>query len=170
MNKIVQHIWNKIRSENTEELTPIFDNETPIRTTSKVLPWYTSKPCESVKKSHISHCVYDSTWEATEAFILEKSKFVDSFVKNDHLGFIILYNYNGVIRKFYPDFIIRLIDGSHLVLEVKGQDNLHNKTKREFLSQWVKALNNHGGFGRWHCNVSFNPGDLEDILKNTINN
>ncbi len=47
---------------------------------------------------------------------------VDAWVKNDHLGIEILYVYNGVVRKFRPDFIIRLANGKMLVLEIKGQD------------------------------------------------
>ena len=104
MNKIIQHIWTEIRAENTQKLTPIFDREKPIRSTSDVRTWYTSKPCEWTDKSHISHCVYDSGWEASEAYFLDKSDLVESFVKNDHLGFYILYNHKGVIRKYYPDY------------------------------------------------------------------
>jgi hypothetical protein len=36
-----------------------------------------------------------------------------------------------------------------LVLEVKGQDNQELQTKREFLTEWVRAVNEHGGFARW---------------------
>nr|NQU89446.1 type III restriction endonuclease subunit R [Bacteroidota bacterium] len=164
MNKIIQHIWTEIRAENTQKLTAIFDKERPIRTTSDVRTWYTSKPCEWVDKSHISHCVYDSGWEASEAYFLEKSNLVTSFVKNDHLGFSILYNFKGVIRKYYPDFMIRLANGEYLILETKGVDCQQNQTKREFLSEWVKAVNTHGGFGKWNWDVSFHPSDLEQIL------
>ena len=91
--------------------------------------------------------------------------FVQSFVKNDpHLGFVIFYNYKGVIRKYYPDVIARLSNGEHLILEIKGQDDQQNQTKREFLNEWVKAVNEHGGFGRWHCAVSFSPSDLEQKI------
>jgi type III restriction enzyme len=89
MNKIVQHIWTEIRAENTEKLVPVFDKEMPILSTANVGTWWTSKPCEWLSKSHISHCVYDSSWEASEAYFLEKSEYVKSFVKNDHLGFVI---------------------------------------------------------------------------------
>ena len=76
MNKIVQHIWNEIRAENTEILTPIFNKERPIRSTSDVKTWYTSKPCELVEKSHISHCVFDSSWEAQESYFFENSSII----------------------------------------------------------------------------------------------
>ena len=168
MNKIIQHIWTTIRTENTQKLIPIFDREKPIRSTSDVRTWYTSKPCEWTDKSHISHCVYDSGWEASEAYFLDRSDLVESFVKNDHLGFYILYNHNGVIRKYYPDFMIRLSNGEYLILETKGIDNQQNKTKREFLNEWVKAVNNHSGFGKWYCRVSFHPSDMEHILKKCL--
>jgi type III restriction enzyme len=165
MNKIIQHIWTQIRAENTEKLTAVFDKERPIRSTGDMRTWYTSKPCEGIDKSHISHCVYDSGWEASEAYFLEKSDLVKSFVKNDHLGFFILYNFNGVIRKYYPDFMIRLINGEYLILETKGVDSQQNQTKREFLNEWINAVNTHGGFGKWHWDVSFHPSDMEVKIK-----
>ena len=54
--------------------------------------------------------------------------------------------------------------GKMLVLEVKGQDTQQNKTKRQFLAEWVAAVNGHGGFGRWACDVSFDPADIRGIL------
>lgn len=168
MNKIVQHIWTAIRSENTEKLTPVFDKEKPIRSTEDVRIWYTSKPCEWTEKSHISHCVYDSGWEASEAYFFDKSELVESFVKNDHLGFTILYNHKGIIRKFYPDFILKLVNGDYLVLETKGVDSQQNQTKREYLNEWINAVNNHGGFGKWHWDVSFHPSDIEGLIKKCL--
>ena len=171
MSRIIQHIWNEIRTENSEKLTPVFDREYPMRSTADVWTWHTSKPCEWLKKSHISHCVYDSTWEACEAYLLDSSNYVHSFVKNDHLGFAVFYNYRGVIRKYYPDFIVRLkkdesrANDEYLILEVKGQDTDQDKTKREFLAAWVNAVNGHGGFGKWHWAVSFEPSDLNAKLK-----
>lgn len=169
MNKIVQHIWSAIRAENTEKLTPVFDKEKPIRSTGDIRTWYTSKPCEWIEKSHVSHCVYDSGWEASEAYFFDKSDLVSSFVKNDHLGFTIFYNYKGVIRKFYLDFIIRLSNGEFLVLETKGVDSQQNQVKREYLNEWVKAVNTHGGFGKWHWKVSFDPSDIGTKLKECFN-
>jgi adenine-specific DNA-methyltransferase len=36
--------------------------------------------------------------------------------------------------------------------------------KREFLGEWIEAVNEQGGFGRWACDVSFSPSDLPEIL------
>lgn len=165
MNKIVQHVFNAIRFENTEDLVPIFDKDMPLKSTSKMTTWYTSKRCEIVQKSHISHVVFDSTWEASEAFELDRNEDVISWVKNDHIGFVINYVYGGVIHKFYPDFLIKLRNDVMLILEVKGIDDQKNKTKREYLNEWVKAVNSDGRFGKWCWDVSFRTSDIKDIIK-----
>jgi type III restriction enzyme len=126
--------------------------------------WYTGKPCHPTKRSHINQCVFDSTWEASEAFTLDHDDRVQAWVKNDHLGFEIIYIFNGVVRKFRPDYLIRLANGTTLVLEVKGQDSTQNQTKRRFLAEWVLAVNQHGDFGRWASDVSRDPSDVRDIL------
>ena len=164
MTKVVQHIWEAIRFENTEKLEPVFDRDHPIRSTGDMGTWYTGKPCEHTVKSHINFCVYDSAWEASESFELDHNPEVTAWVKNDHLGFEVLYVYRGVVRKYRPDFIIRLSSGDMLVLEVKGQDSDQDRTKRRFLDEWVNAVNAHGGFGRWTWAVSMTPGDIPDIL------
>jgi type III restriction enzyme len=165
MTKIVQHIMQAIKTENTESLVPIFDSERPIRATGDMLPWFTGRPCEHTKRSHVNMCVYDSTWEATESAELDRNKNVAAWVKNDHLGFEIPYVYRGVVRVFRPDFLVRLTSGRVLVLEVKGQDDEQNRTKREFLAEWVKAVNGQGGFGSWASDVSRHPKDVVTILE-----
>ena len=164
MTKVVQHIWEAIRFENTEKRALVFDQDNPIRATSNMGTWYTGKPCEYTTRSHINFCVFDSAWEASEAFELDQNTSVDAWVKNDHLGFEVLYIYRGVVRKYRPDFIIRLKSGNHMILETKGQDTEQNKTKRRFLDEWVKAVNEHGGFGQWCWGVSKDPGDIKDVV------
>jgi len=55
------------------------------------------------------------------------SEAVSAWVKNDHLGFEVLYVYRGIVRKYRPDFLVRLANGEFLVLEIKGQ-NIEQKT------------------------------------------
>jgi type III restriction enzyme len=89
-------------------------------------------------------------------------------VKNDHLGFEVLYVFGGVVRKYRPDFLIRLTDGTMLVLEVKGQDNEQARTKRQYLQEWAAAVTAHGGFGRWVSDTSFTPPDVPGILERHV--
>ncbi|MCG3197116.1 MAG: hypothetical protein GHCLOJNM_01600 [bacterium] len=164
LSRVVQHVWEAIRQENTERLTPVFDRDHPIRATGDMRTWYTGKPCERTKKSHINVCVYDSTWEASDAFALDDSEAVAAWVKNDHLGFEILYVYRGVVRKYRPDFLIHLTNAVMLVLETKGQEAEQDKVKRLYLDEWTQAVNAHGGFGQWHAAVVQNPGEIRDVL------
>ena len=168
MTKVVQHIREAIRFENTEKLEPVFDQDRPIRATGDMRTWYTAKPCEPTKHCHINFCVFDSTWESTEAFVLDHASEVAAWVKNDHLGFEVLYIHRGVVRKYRPDFLIRLGSGDMLVLETKGRDSDQDRTKRRFLDEWVRAVNAHGGFGRWAWDVSTAPGDIQDILARNL--
>lgn len=166
MSRVVQHIWEAVRQKNTERLTPVFDRDHPIRTTGEMRAWYTGKSRERTKKSHINVCVYDSAWEASDAFILDNSDTVAAWVKNDHLGFEVLYIYRGVVRKYRPDFLVKLSNGDMLVLETKGKDTEQDKAKRLYLDEWVKAVNAHGEFGQWRAAVTKQPGEIRDILIN----
>lgn len=164
MSRVVQHVWEAIRHENMERLLPVFDCHHPIRATGDMRTWYTGKPCERTRKSHINVCVYDSTWEASDVFILDEAEVVSAWVKNDHIGFEILYVYRGVVRKYRPDFLIRLKNGDMLVLETKGRDTEQDKVKRHYLDEWIQAVNTQGGFGQWHAAVLLNPGEIRDFL------
>ena len=168
MNKVIQHIWNEIRAVNTSQLSPVFDKEHPIRSTAGVRTWWTSRPCEDFPNSHINFVVVDNKMEYLEARTINDSDVVESFVKNDHLGFAIIYNFQGIVSRYFPDFIIKLKTGNHLIIETKGLDRDKDKTKRAFLDEWCKAVNQHGGFGKWSWAVSFDANDLDGILKTNV--
>ena len=168
MNKVVQHIWEALRFENTQELVPVFDTERPIRATGDMLTWWTSRVRVPGMKSHINVAVYDSTWEASESNEFDRNENVVAWVKNDHLGFVIHYTFQGVVHTYYPDFLIRLNTGEMLVLETKGKDDQQNQTKRKFLDEWVRAVNTDGRFGKWKWAVSKSPADVKGVLSKSL--
>lgn len=162
MNTIVNHIFNEIRCENTQSLTPVFDTDKPIRSTGDMRTWYTSKPCEYTLKSHINFCVFDSTWEYNVAFQLDRSPKVKAWVKNDHINFEIPYIFKGVVHKYRPDFIIKLSNDLNLIVEVKGIKTQEDEMKWTFMNEWVQAVNEFGGFGEWKFSVA---SELDRILE-----
>ncbi|MBU1626150.1 type III restriction endonuclease subunit R, partial [bacterium] len=168
MNKVVQHIWQCIRYDNLENIVPVYDNERPIISTWHMRSWYTGKPVIYTKKSHINFCVLDSAWESTGAFALDENENVTAWVKNDHIGFKIYYTYRGIVHSYRPDFIIKLKNDEHLILETKGQETHEDIAKRKFLEEWIKAVNNAGDFGKWHCAVSRDPMDVAGIIEKVI--
>jgi type III restriction enzyme len=164
MQKIVFHVWDYIKMEQTEKIVPVYDPSKRVRSTEDMLTWFTSKPCAITQKSQISHAVFDSSWEATEAYVLEKNPNVKAWVKNDHLGFEIQYIYDGVVRSYTPDFIILLNNAERLVLETKGQESRKDRIKREALKEWIQAVNETGEFGHWSSAVSYNVKDVDGII------
>jgi type III restriction enzyme len=165
MNTIVQHLWKFIELEMTTNLVPFFNPNNKTRSTGDMSTWWTSKYREPLNKSHISHCVYDSTWEATEAYKIEKNPHVTAFAKNDHLGFSILYTFNGILRSYYPDFLIKLNNGKTLVLETKGQDSPEVQEKRRALEEWITTVNSLKEYGEWCSAISFNIADVDGIIQ-----
>ena len=164
MSKVTRHFWQAISYSNTERMEPVFDSDCPIRSTGDMRPWRTGKPCQPTRRSHINLCVYDSTWEASDAFELDRNKAVAAWAKNDHLGFNVFYVYNGVVRKYLPDFLVRLAWGDALVLETKGQQSQQDDAKHDYMKDWVEAVNQDGRFGRWHFRVVRQPGEIKDVL------
>jgi type III restriction enzyme len=164
MGRIVQHVFEQIRFANTQALEAVFDSNKPIRSTGDMLPWFTGKPCEVAKRSHINFVVVDSTWESNAAQELDSNAEVAAWVKSDHLGFEVTYIFEGLFHKFRPDYLILLINGINLVLEVKGQDSPKDRAKRDYLDEWFNAVNAHGGFGTWRRGVCMNPSDLAGVI------
>lgn len=164
MNKIVNHIFNEIRCENTQSLTPVFDADKPIRSTGDMRTWYTSKPCDNYKKNHINFCVYDSTWEYNAAFQLDKHPNVKAWTKNDHLHFEIPYMFQGIVHKYRPDFIVKLIDDTYFIVEVKGTETQQDQVKWEYLREWIQAVNEYGSFGKWNWGVASEPNEIINLL------
>lgn len=164
MDTVVGHVSRHVQEQNVEKLAAIFDEAQPIGSTAQMRPWLTTKPCEPVLRSQISHAVYDSVWEKAVVDICEKEPFVTAWAKNDHLDFVIRYLWRGSSRKFIPDYLIRLNNGKTLILEVKGQDSEQNRAKRAATDVWIKTVNEQGGFGQWCFDVVFDPAQIRDVI------
>ncbi|MBQ9629819.1 MAG: hypothetical protein IJR43_11250, partial [Synergistaceae bacterium] len=138
------------------------------RSTGDMLSWYTSRPCHETIKSHISHCVYDSALESATMYALEHNANVKSYAKNDHLGFYVNYVYKGQVKRYVPDFFVRLKNNITLILETKGIESEQDKEKKRALSDWIKAVNNTNRFGEWACDMSKSPADIDGIIAKYI--
>ncbi len=164
MGRMFNHMRDAIRFQNVERLAPVFDSDRPILSTGLMRKWATAKPSGETKRCHINRCVYDSGWEKAAAVALDRAPGVEAWVKNDHLGFEILYAHDGIVRKYRPDFLVRFASGAMLVLEIKGEERERDKAKHRALEEWTRAVNAHGGFGTWSCAVSRSPDDIHGVL------
>jgi type III restriction enzyme len=133
-------------------------------------------------KSHLNHVVLDgprgNTWEEALARLLERDDRVESYVKNERLGFTIPYVHQGRSHEYVPDFLVRLapragdVDRT-LIVEVSGSLKSPGPTKAKAetaRNQWCVAVNNWGEFGRWNYIEVHNPAQDWAILDAAIDN
>ena len=165
MGKVVSHVCKNIKDSNIESRRLHLNSNKPIKSTLDMRPWHTKKPAEYTTKSHINMAVYDSTWEMGAGQELERNKNVASWVRNDHIGFVIKYMYNGILHDYWPDFLIKLQNNVTLILEIKGVDDEQNRVKRRYLEEWVEVINENGRYGTWTWDVAFSPSDVRGIIE-----
>lgn len=54
MNRVVSHVWSAIVRQNAEHWKLVLDESRPVRSVADMRPWYTSRPCEVAKRSHVN--------------------------------------------------------------------------------------------------------------------
>jgi type III restriction enzyme len=109
---------------------------------------------------HVNWVVLDSDWEAEFCRVAEKHPRVRAYVKNHNLGLEVPYRFQAEMRKYRPDFIVRIDDGHgkdgddsdllNLVVEIKGYRGEDAKEKKSTMDNyWVPGVNRLGSHGRW---------------------
>lgn len=128
----------------------------------------TSKDVYPAKKSHVNYVVMDSDWEAIAAKTLEQLPQVESYVKNQFLGFAIPYVKDGKDRQYFPDFIVKLTTNNpqlktkNLIIEITGMSKDKAEKKWFVENRWLPAVNSSKDkYGEWHFIEIAN--DIRDI-------
>lgn len=144
--KIVDHIARGINPHiNTiEHIRPVLNYYNKFGST-RYVNGNTVKGVYPTKKSHINYVVMDSDWEGICAKTLEEIENVESYVKNQFLGFAIPYVKDGKDKQYFTDFIARVKskDGTikNLMIEISGM----SKDKAEKIwfvqNRWLPAVN-----------------------------
>ena len=95
------------------------------------------------KKSVFNRIIGDGNLELRFAGFLDNCDDVVSFAKNYFaLNFKLDYvKANGDISNYYPDFIVKLLDGRIAVVETKGLEDLDVPEKMKRLKQWIDDIN-----------------------------
>lgn len=169
INRIVEHLHGTfLRDDDVEILDVELEPSRRFMSTGDMRKWATARPVHTPVKSHINYCVYDSELERLEARNMDAMEQVDAWAKNDHMHFERNYIHQGMERKYRTDFLVRLTNGVHLILETKGNENPSDHSKWESMREWVRAVNAAGRFGRWEFAVSRRPGDVVGIVKGLL--
>ena len=168
IDRIVEHLNGVFLRENVDIRDVELEPSRRIMSTGDMRKWATARPVHTPVKSHINHCVYDSELERLEARNMDAMEQVEAWAKNDHMHFERTYVHQGMVRKYRPDFLVKLTNGIHLILETKGDEKLSDYSKWESMREWVRAVNAAGRFGRWEFAVSRRPGDVVAIVKSLL--
>jgi type III restriction enzyme len=162
----VERLRDAVRPDTAQGETPEVPRYEAGRgpgSTADVDLW-TSKPVKPVLKSHVAYVVADTKqWEQSAAYYIDSHDDVVAFVKNQGLGFSILYLHNGQMHDYMPDFIVRLTSGVHLIVETKGFDPLED-VKAAAAQRWVDAVNADGSYGEWRYAVAHEMGAIPELL------
>jgi type III restriction enzyme len=73
------------------------------------------------------------------------------------------YRKEGVARKYLPDFLITLVNGEKLLVEIKGQIG-DAYLKKSAAERWCRAVTNDGRFGKWSYHLCFGVDELQQVL------
>jgi type III restriction enzyme len=144
--KIVDHIARGINPQmNTKEhIRPVFNYYNKFSST-KYVNGNTVKDVFPTVKSHVNYVVMDSDWEGICAKTLEEIELVESYVKNQFLGFAIPYTKDGKDRQYFTDFIARVKckDGTfkNLMIEISGMSKDKVEKKWFVENRWIPAVN-----------------------------
>jgi len=162
VEELVEAIGPSASGGETPEV-PRFESARPRGSTAEVDFW-TSKPVRDALHSHLNYVMMDtSRREQSSSYYIDTHDKVAAFVKNQGLGFAIPYLYNGQPHDYIPDFLVRLVNGTTLILETKGHDDLA-EVKVAAARRWVDAVNTDGSFGQWEYAIAYNPNDVPGLV------
>lgn len=160
VERIVERLRDGIQPDDEEgepPLMPVLYRYEPIGSSDNV-DFMTKRPCFATRRSHVNQIVADTkTWESSAGFRLEQSEVVKFYVRNDHLGLTIPYEYQGIDHRYEPDYVVRLTNDVTLLLEIKGYEDDRTKAKHSAAKRWVSAVNNWGQLGIWDFHPCRNP-------------
>ena len=152
-------------------LLPRLNRSRPIDSTERVR-FKTVKPVQITGASHLNFVACDTnSWEQAATFQLEKlakDGVVYCYARNDRLEFNIPYELFGQPHVYEPDFLVRLVNGVMLIVEIKGQLQGDTEAKHQAAKRWVSAVNNWGKLGRWNFLVCHDPQSLAAMISSTL--
>ena len=160
---MMEQLAQAIRYGAVDDELPRIEPHRPTGSTAEV-DYATRREPVPVMRSHLNAVVPNTQrWEQQAAYYIDTHPRVVAFAKNAGLGFAIPYVHAGERHDYVPDFLIRLENGESVILETKGFDP-KTELKRSAAQRWVKAVNRHGGFGKWRYVLCKDPATVRHFL------
>jgi len=139
---------------------------------SQTPPYPTSKKILDAKKSVFNYTPCDNDFELSFAKYLDKADDIEAFSKlPEQFGFCIQYtDTRANIRNYYPDFIARMPDGGHWLIETKGREDIEVAMKDAAARHWCDTANELTGQNWSYVKVSqkeyenLHPQSFEELV------
>lgn len=163
-----------IEPDMTQGEPPLLPRLNRYRTTGTTadVHFKTVLPVIATAASHLNYVAcHTMAWEQAATRQIEGMALkgiVECYARNYQLGFTIPYEVQGEERAYEPDFIVRVSERHHVVLEIKGHPDEDQNSKHQGARRWVEAVNNWGERGRWDFVVCRDPQRLGDDLKGLV--
>jgi type III restriction enzyme len=148
-------------------LLPILNRYKEYGSTTDV-DFKTVLACTLTQKSQINQVAAHSTWESEAAARLDGCPEVCCYARNECLNLTIPYDYEQIRQMYEPDFIVRMIDDTMVILEIKGQETERDRAKYQAARRWCAAVSNWGKMGRWLFHVTKTPHTVGGELAHRI--
>jgi len=166
---VVKEFEKALRDLVVEERTP--ELITPKKMLSSTSPFPYSKKILEAKKSVFNYVACDNELEYAFARFLENADDVEAFAKlPEQFGFSIEYpDTLSNIRNYYPDFIAKLKNGTHWVIETKGREDIEVRRKDEAARRWCENASILSGIQWKYLKVpqkefeSLHPSTFEEL-------
>jgi len=166
---VVKEFERALREKVVETRTP--ELITASRLLSITQPFATSKKVIESKQTVFNFVPCDNEFELAFGRFLDKAEDLEAFAKlPEQFGFCIQYTDSlANIRNYYPDFIARLADGSHWVIETKGREDIEVAMKDNAAQNWCETATELTDVNWSYIKVlqkdfeGLRPGDFEEL-------
>ncbi|HMP03521.1 MAG TPA: DEAD/DEAH box helicase family protein [Gemmatales bacterium] len=127
-----------LRARIVEEREPTLLNVGRKLSETPAYPW--TRPTVKAKKCVFNYVACDNAFEKEFAKFLEEAKDVKRFAKlPERFGFAIEYTDTvGNLRYYEPDFVAVAADGTHWLIETKGQEDVNVAFKDQAAALWCE--------------------------------
>lgn len=157
----VLEVFKDAINKLTIEQKPVKEEKPPVLV-SHTSPFAWTGLTIDVRKTVFNLIPVDNNFEAQFARFLDEASDVISFAKNTrYMHFSIEYfSEKGLIRHYYPDFIVKTKSGTMFVVETKGIEDLEVARKDERAKTWCKDACRVSGQEWYYLKVP------EDLFRN----
>lgn len=116
-----------------------------LLSTTPAFPW--SRETVVARRTIFNLAAVENKLEARFAQFLESAPEVEAFAKLTlSTRFSLEYiSTSGALRTYYPDFVVRLRSGVHLLIETKGMEDLEVARKDARARKWCSDVSKHSG-------------------------